>query len=373
MSDLFERISKLSPKRLALLAIELQAKLDAAERVAHRADRRSSGWPAASPGPPTPRRTGSCCATASTRSPRSRRRGGTSTPTTTPTPTHRARSPPAGAASSTTSTASNRSSSASRRARRSAWTRSSGCCWRSSWEALERAGIAPDALTGSPTGVFVGVCNGDYGHMLMEGDGSDFDIYLATGNAHSVASGRLSYVLGLQGPALSVDTACSSSLVAVHLAVQSLRDGECRMALAGGVNVILSPKTTMALSRAQMMAPDGRCKPFDAAADGFVRSEGCGVVVLKRLSRRRRRRRRRAGRDPRVGHQPGRAQQRPHRAERSVAGRRSSGPPSPTPGSVQPTSATSRPTAPARRLATRSRSVPSARRSAPVVRTATGC
>lgn len=152
------------------------------------------------------------------------------------------------------------------------------------WEALERAGIAPDSLSGSATGAFVGICNGDYGHMLMEGSGTDFDMYLATGTAYSVASGRLSYVLGLNGPAVSVDSACSSSMLSVHLAVQSLRDRACRMALAGGANAILSPKTTMVLSRAKMMAPDGRCKPFDAAADGFVRGEGCGMVVLKRLS-----------------------------------------------------------------------------------------
>jgi acyl transferase domain-containing protein/acyl carrier protein len=152
------------------------------------------------------------------------------------------------------------------------------------WEALERAGIAPDSLHGSPTGVYVGVCNADYGQMLLEGDGQDFDMYVSTGNASSVASGRLSYVLGLQGPALTVDTACSSSLVAVHLAVQGLRDRSCSMALAGGVNVILSPKTTMTLSRAKMMAADGRCKAFDVRADGFVRGEGCGLVVLKRMS-----------------------------------------------------------------------------------------
>jgi len=152
------------------------------------------------------------------------------------------------------------------------------------WEALERAGIAPDALRGSSTGVYIGVCNNDYGQRLLEGDDTDFDMYLSTGNASSVASGRLSYVLGLQGPAMTIDTACSSSLVAVHLAVQALRTGGCRAALAGGVNVILSPKTTMTLSRARMMAADGRCKPFDARADGFVRGEGCGLVVLKRLT-----------------------------------------------------------------------------------------
>ena len=152
------------------------------------------------------------------------------------------------------------------------------------WEALEHAGIAPDSLHGTSTGVYVGVCNTDYFQLLMDGDGRDFDMYLSTGNAASVASGRLSYVLGLNGPALTVDTACSSSLVAVHLAVQGLRTGACRAALAGGVNVVLSPKTTMTLSRAKMMAADGRCKAFDARADGFVRAEGCGLVVLKRLA-----------------------------------------------------------------------------------------
>ncbi len=153
-----------------------------------------------------------------------------------------------------------------------------------SWEALERAGYAPDKLTGSPMGVFMGICNGDYAQLQMSNNRDGVDMYSATGNAHSVISGRIAYVLGLQGPAVSIDTACSSSLVAVHLAVQSLRTGECRMALAGGVNLILSPDTTIALSRAKMMATDGRCKAFDAAADGFVRSEGCGLVVLKRLS-----------------------------------------------------------------------------------------
>jgi acyl transferase domain-containing protein/protein-L-isoaspartate O-methyltransferase/acyl carrier protein len=152
-----------------------------------------------------------------------------------------------------------------------------------SWEAVERAGYAPQALGAAPTGVFVGICNSDFGQMRMGGDETEIDAYLSTGNAHSIASGRLSYTLGLQGPSLSVDTACSSSLVAIHLAMQSLRMGECRTALAGGVNAILSPVTTITLSRARMMASDGRCKAFDARADGFVRSEGCGMVVLKRL------------------------------------------------------------------------------------------
>jgi acyl transferase domain-containing protein/NAD(P)-dependent dehydrogenase (short-subunit alcohol dehydrogenase family)/acyl carrier protein len=153
-----------------------------------------------------------------------------------------------------------------------------------SWEALENAGQNPNGLAGSPTGVFVGLCNNDYFLMQFESGRGSIDAYVATGNAHSVASGRISYILGLQGPSVSVDTGCSASLVAVHLACQSLRSGECRMALAGGVNLILMPDTTIVLSKARMMSLDGRCKPFDASADGFVRSEGCGVIVLKRLS-----------------------------------------------------------------------------------------
>jgi acyl transferase domain-containing protein/SAM-dependent methyltransferase len=153
------------------------------------------------------------------------------------------------------------------------------------WEALEHAGQAPDALGGSPTGVFVGIGTSDYAELrLMRGDPAEIDAYLASGSSHSVASGRLSYLLGLVGPSLSIDTACSSSLVAVHLAVQSLRGRECRMALAGGVNVILLPEMLMTLSKARMMAQDGRCKAFDARADGFVRAEGCGFVALKRLA-----------------------------------------------------------------------------------------
>ncbi len=151
-----------------------------------------------------------------------------------------------------------------------------------SWEALESAGQAPDALHGTRTGVFVGISSGDYArlHMLS---GRPVDAHYGTGNAPSIAAGRLSYFFGLQGPCAAIDTACSSSLVAVHMACQSLRNGEAQLALAGGVNVILAAETNVFLSRAGMLAPDGRCKTFDAAADGYVRSEGCGVVVLKRL------------------------------------------------------------------------------------------
>jgi acyl transferase domain-containing protein/SAM-dependent methyltransferase len=153
------------------------------------------------------------------------------------------------------------------------------------WEALENAGQSPHQLMGSSTGVFVGVSNSDYLQIqIQRSEYEDIDAYLATGTSHSVASGRLSYFLGLHGPSLSMDTACSSSLVAVHLACQSLRAGECNLALAGGVNLILAPELLINLSKAHMMAADGRCKVFDAAADGFVRGEGAGIVVLKRLS-----------------------------------------------------------------------------------------
>ncbi len=153
------------------------------------------------------------------------------------------------------------------------------------WEALEHAGIAPDRLKGSRTGVFVGIASGDYGQLhLRSGDAANLDTYYASGVAHSVASGRLSYVLGLQGPSVSLDTACSSSLVSVHLAVQSLRSGESDLALAGGVHLALSPENTIAFSRSRMLANDGRCKTFDARANGFGEGEGCGLIVLKRLA-----------------------------------------------------------------------------------------
>jgi acyl transferase domain-containing protein len=153
------------------------------------------------------------------------------------------------------------------------------------WEALEHAGEAADRLAGSRSGVFVGICNSEYLSLIRaSGSAQHVDAYLGTGNSPSVAAGRLSYTLGFQGPSLAIDTACSSSLVAVHYACESLRRNECGMALAGGVNVILLPEPTMAFCRARMLAPDGRCKTFDAAADGYVRGEGAGIVVLKRLS-----------------------------------------------------------------------------------------
>ncbi|MCB0106313.1 MAG: beta-ketoacyl synthase, partial [Caldilineaceae bacterium] len=153
-----------------------------------------------------------------------------------------------------------------------------------SWEALERAGIAPTTLRGSQTGVWIGILNKDYADFEMNTDPALIHTYAATGNAFCFASGRLSYTFGLQGPNMVVDTACSSSLVALELACQSLRGGGCDLALAGGVNVILSPLSHIGMAQMQALAPDGRCKTFDAAANGYNRGEGCGVVVLKRLS-----------------------------------------------------------------------------------------
>lgn len=152
------------------------------------------------------------------------------------------------------------------------------------WEALEDAGIAPIRLNGSKTGVYIGLCNSDYGQIVMNDSPAGLDAYFATGASHSVAAGRISYFLGLRGPSMAIDTACSASLVSVHEACQGLRLGESDLAVAGGVNLVLVPEVTMALSRAQMMSPDGRCKAFSAKANGFVRSEGCGIVVLKRLA-----------------------------------------------------------------------------------------
>jgi acyl transferase domain-containing protein len=153
-----------------------------------------------------------------------------------------------------------------------------------SWEALEHAGIAPTGLVGSPTGVFVGMCSQEYGLLAGIGAEEEHGAYLATGNTPSVASGRISYVLGLQGPSMTVDTACSSSLVTVHLACQALRSGECGLALAGGSNLLLTPAGMSVVGSLQALSPTGRCRTFSADADGFVRSEGVGVVVLERLS-----------------------------------------------------------------------------------------
>ncbi len=151
------------------------------------------------------------------------------------------------------------------------------------WEALEDAGIPPSSLAGSHTGVFVGICNLDYGYVTLRASRDKINAYFASGLSHAIAAGRISYLLGLEGPSLAVDTSCSASLMAVHLACQSLRRKESHLALAGGANLILKPEVTIALSQSRMMAPDGRCKPFSDEADGFVRAEGSGMIVLKRL------------------------------------------------------------------------------------------
>jgi acyl transferase domain-containing protein/acyl-CoA synthetase (AMP-forming)/AMP-acid ligase II/acyl carrier protein len=153
-----------------------------------------------------------------------------------------------------------------------------------SWEAMEDGGQVPEHLAGSRTGVFVGISTNDYGHLPFD-QPRLVDAYTGTGNASSIAANRLSYVFDFHGPSMAVDTACSSSLVAVDMACRSLRDGECTMALAGGVNIILSPALMINFTKAGVMAPDGRCKTFDAGADGYVRGEGAGVVVLKPLNK----------------------------------------------------------------------------------------
>lgn len=151
------------------------------------------------------------------------------------------------------------------------------------WEALENAAIVPEKLAGSQTGVFIGIGNFDY-HRLIYKDLSSINAYSSTGTCPSITANRLSYVLDLRGPSMAVDTGCSSSLVAVHLACQSLQNQESNLCLVGGVNLMVSPEPTIAFSQARMMSSDGRCKTFDASADGYVRGEGCVIVVLKRLS-----------------------------------------------------------------------------------------
>ncbi|WP_049569729.1 type I polyketide synthase [Nonomuraea sp. SBT364] len=151
------------------------------------------------------------------------------------------------------------------------------------WEALEHAGLPPHRLAGTDAGVFVGVCTADYGGRLLE-DLPQIEAWTGIGAATCAVANRISYSLDLRGPSMAVDTACSASLVALHLAAQSLRLGESDVALAGGVNLLVTPGQTLTLGTAGALAPDGRSKSFDATADGYGRGEGCGVVVLKRLS-----------------------------------------------------------------------------------------
>jgi len=152
-----------------------------------------------------------------------------------------------------------------------------------SWQALENAAIAPSSLAGSNTGVFIGISSSDYSQLSLLSN-LETNPYLGTGNAHSIAANRLSYFYDLRGPSIAIDTACSSSLVALHLACQSIQAGECEIAIVGGVNLILTPQISETFKQAGMLAIDGRCKTFDSQADGYVRGEGCGVVILKRFS-----------------------------------------------------------------------------------------
>ncbi|MEM9366255.1 MAG: SDR family NAD(P)-dependent oxidoreductase [Planctomycetota bacterium] len=154
------------------------------------------------------------------------------------------------------------------------------------WEALEVGAIPADRIVGKAVGVYVGIGGTDYSKLPSQYDGyyEYIDAHVGTGNALSVAANRISYIMDLRGPSMAIDTACSSSTMAIHLAVQSLRARQTNMALAGGVNAIITPETTIAFSKARMLSPNGRCRPFDASANGYVRGEGCGMLVLKRLA-----------------------------------------------------------------------------------------
>ena len=222
------------------------------------------------------------------------------------------------------------------------------------WEALQDAGQVAERLAGTQAGVFIGISNNDYGRIQF-GDPDRIDAYAGTGNALSIAANRISYLFDFRGPSMAIDTACSSSLVAVHLACRSLWNGESNLALAGGVNLILSPAVTINFTKAGVMAPDGRCKAFDARANGYVRSEGAGVVVLKPLSRALADARSDLRRRPRQRGESGRTQQRPDGSQSAGPGSRSARS-LPARRSRRPAKFnTSRPTALALCLATQSR------------------
>ncbi len=153
------------------------------------------------------------------------------------------------------------------------------------WKALVDAGLDPKSISGSNTGVFCGITNNEYLQLMLgELSEEEYNLYITSGNCLNFAAGRVSYIFGLNGPSLAIDTACSSSLVAVHTAVQSLRTQKCDMAIAGGVNLMLTPQLFRVLKNGNMLSSDGRCKTFDESADGYARGEGCGTVILKRLS-----------------------------------------------------------------------------------------
>ena len=179
-----------------------------------------------------------------------------------------------------------RSSLESRRARRRGWTRSSGCSWKWRGRRWRTPAGRPTKWPGTKTGVFVGIGATDYSKIAVPYDDyyERIDAHMGTGNALSIAANRVSYIFDFHGPSAAVDTACSSSSLAIHFAVESLRRGESDAALAGGVNMILTPETTIAFSKARMLSPEGKCRPFDAGANGYVRGEGCGLVLLKRLA-----------------------------------------------------------------------------------------
>lgn len=151
------------------------------------------------------------------------------------------------------------------------------------YEAFERANVALPSLNGSQTGVFIGISTHNYENLLLQNN-LNSNVYANIGNIASAAAGHISYFFGLRGPSAAIDTASSSSLVAIHNACMELKNKNCHLAVAGGVNLILSPEIHLAFSEANMLAPDGHCKVFDESANGYVRSEGCGIVILKRLS-----------------------------------------------------------------------------------------